>query len=88
MQRQGRGQTGIRLTEGFMKTRFDREKAGVRRDARPQREVELIKRAVRNAGGDKDKARSLIAKAFGVRSLDQLPAGLRMTAQNAIEGKL
>jgi hypothetical protein len=71
-----------------MTARFDRERAGARRDARPQRDVELIKRAVRNAGGDPNKARTLIAKAFGVRSLDQLPGGLRMTAQNAIEGKL
>jgi hypothetical protein len=43
---------------------------------------------VRNAGGNQGRARNLIAKAFGVRSLDQLPGGLRMTALAAIEGKL
>jgi hypothetical protein len=71
-----------------MTTRFNSEKAGARHNARPQREVELIKRAVRNAGGNQDRARNLIAKALGVRSLDQLPGGLRMTALAAIEGKL
>ena len=71
-----------------MHTRFDPQRAGAKRDVRPQREVELIKRAVRNAGGNRDRARDMIAKALGVRSLDQLPGGLRMTALAALEGKL
>jgi hypothetical protein len=71
-----------------LKTRFDPQRAGARRDARPQREVELIKRAVRNASGDKDRARNMVLKALGVRSLDQLPGGLRMTALAALDGKL
>jgi hypothetical protein len=71
-----------------MTARFNREKAGARHDARPQREVELIKRAVRNAGGNKDRARNMVLKALGVRSLDQLPSGLRMTAQAALDGRL
>jgi len=69
-----------------MTKRYDPTKAGAAgHNTRPQREVELIKRAVRNAAGDPDKARSLIAKALGVRSLDQLPSPLRLTAQNAID---
>jgi hypothetical protein len=68
--------------------RFNQERAGARHDARPQRDVELIKRAVRNANGNKDRARNMIAKALGVRSLDQLTPGLRMTAIAALEGKL
>jgi hypothetical protein len=71
-----------------MTTRFNSEKAGARHDARPQREVELIKRAVRNAGGDKDRARNMVLKALGVRSLDQLSGGLRMAALAALDGKL
>jgi hypothetical protein len=73
-----------------MVTRFDPKRAGAAAlgDHRPQREVELIKRAVRNAGGDKDRARNMVLKALGVRSLDQLPGGLRMTALAALEGKL
>jgi hypothetical protein len=58
-----------------MTTRFNSEKAGARHDVRPQREVELIKRAVRNANGNKDRARNMVLKALGVRSLDQLPGG-------------
>jgi hypothetical protein len=69
-----------------MTTRFDPTKAGAAGpNVRPQREVELIKRAVRNANGNKDRARNMVLKALGVRSLDQLPGGLRMTA---LEGKL
>jgi hypothetical protein len=30
----------------------------------------------------------MVLKALGVRSLDQLPGGLRMTALAALEGKL
>jgi hypothetical protein len=72
-----------------MTTRFDPTKAGAAGpNLRPQREVELIKRAVRNAGGNQDRARNLIAKALGVRSFDQLPGGLRLTAQAALDGKL
>jgi len=57
-----------------LKTRFNRERAGAKADPRAQREVELIKRAVRNAGGDKDRARILVLKTLGVKSLDQLSA--------------
>ena len=71
-----------------MKTRFNRERAGAKADPRAQREVELIKRAVRNAGGDKNRARTMVLKALGVKSLDQLSAGLRITAIAALEGKL
>jgi hypothetical protein len=71
-----------------LKTRFNRDRAGAKADPRAQREVELIKRAVRNAGGDKDLARNMVLKTLGVRSLDQLSGGLRMTAIAALEGKL
>jgi hypothetical protein len=57
-----------------VKTRFNPDKAGARRhDTRTQREVELIKRAVRNAGSNKDLARNMVLKALSVRSLHQLP---------------
>ena len=48
------------MTEGAgtMKTGFNPHRAGERHDARPERDAELIKRALRNAGGDPDKARS------------------------------
>jgi len=77
-----------------MRTRFNVEKGrgcgpgAAGHNTRPQREVELIKRTVRNAGGDKDLARNMVLKALGVRSLDQLSGGLRMTAITALEGKL
>jgi len=32
--------------------------------------------------------REVVAEAFGVRSVDQLPTGLRVTAENAIEEEL
>ena len=43
---------------------------------------------MRNAGGDKNRARTMVLKALGVKSLNQLSAGLRMTAIAALEGKL
>jgi hypothetical protein len=46
-----------------LKTRFNCDRAGAKADPRAQREVELIKRTVRNAGGDKDLARNLVLKA-------------------------